>query len=107
MGDDYGGTPYHESIKGFSDGCFAYGVEVRCGFVEDEDWSVFEDGSGDCDALSLTAGELHAALAYEGVVSVGKGFDEVGGVGLSGGLFHLFVGGMFDDLDECFRGWCR
>jgi hypothetical protein len=51
------------------------------GFVEEQDRPVGEDGAGDGDALALTAGQAHAALAQVGVVALGQARDELVGEG--------------------------
>ena len=60
-------------------------VEGARAVVEDEDLGVFEERSGDGDALALAAGEAHTALRDGGVVAVRLGEDEILGLGDLGG----------------------
>ena len=49
---------------------FAFGVERRGGFVEQQERRVAQNGARNRDALALTAGELDAAFADRRVVAV-------------------------------------
>ena len=53
MGDDDDGAVLHQSLQCLLDEDFGFGVEVRCRFVKDEDRCVFEERSGDGEALAL------------------------------------------------------
>ena len=72
-----------------------FGIECRSGFVENENIGIFQDGSCDGYALSLSAGEATAAIAHGSVVTVLRCHDEVVGIRHFGGLLHLFEGGIF------------
>src|SRR5205085_1816314 len=67
----------HEVLKAFLDELFGLGIERRRSLVKDEDARISQYGPGDGDSLALPAGELYAAFADDGVVSVGKGFREL------------------------------
>ena len=54
-------------------------VESAEGLVEEHDRGIGGDGAGEGDALTLSAGEHHAALADDRVVALGEVLD-VGGV---------------------------
>ena len=56
MGDRKSGAAFHEAFKGVLNEHFGFGVNRRCGFVQDEDTRVVEDGAGDGDALFFAAG---------------------------------------------------
>ena len=56
MGDCKGGAAFHEAFERFLDEHFGFGIDGRCGFVQDEDTRVVEDGAGDGDALFFAAG---------------------------------------------------
>lgn len=96
VGDGNGGAGLHEPFERFLHEAFAFGVECRGGFVEDEDGRILEDGAGDGDALALSAGEAAAAVAHLGVVAFLAFHDEVVGIGdfrrfddlLHRGVFH-------------------
>ena len=47
-------------------------------FVEDEDGSVLEECSGECDALALSAGQQLATFTDRGFVTLGQMVDELG-----------------------------
>ena len=66
-------------------------VQGAGGLVQDEHGGVLEQRPGDGDPLPLPAAHRHAALAQDGVVSLGEGGDEAVGVG---GL------GRFVDLEK-------
>lgn len=72
MGDGDGGIVALEKLReGLVDEGFGLGVEGRCGFVEDENIRVFEQGTRDGDALLLAAGKLGAAGTGGGVETFG------------------------------------
>ena len=56
MGDRKSGAAFHEAFKGVLDEHFGFGVNRRCGFVQDEDARVVEDGAGYGYALFFAAG---------------------------------------------------
>nr|WP_246006678.1 hypothetical protein [Actinomadura pelletieri] len=72
MRDDEGGSALAGGAHCLLDVGFAFGIEVRDGFVEDEDGGVGEDGTGDGDALALSSGEAGAGFAEESVVPSGR-----------------------------------
>ena len=55
---------------------FRFGIQVRSGFVQNQDGRVLQQRAGDGDALPLAAAQLHAALADHGVVSLRHALDE-------------------------------
>ena len=79
------GAALHETLQGFHDDFFGFGVESSGGFVQDEYGIVADDGAGDTDALTLASGERVAAIANEGVVAMRHFGDEFVGVGECGG----------------------
>ena len=89
-----GGAALHQSLQGLLHQTLALGVEGRGGLVEDEDGRVLEDGTGDADALALTAGEATTTVANHGVVAVLALHDEVVGIGYLSGLDDLFHRGV-------------
>ncbi len=94
VGDDEGGAALHEEVEAVLDHGFGLGVEGAGGLVEDEDPGIGEDGAGDGDALALTAGELDAALAYDGVVLLGETLGELVDAGDTAGVDQLLFGGV-------------
>ena len=93
MGDDDGGALAHQLGERVPHLRLADRVEMRGRFVEDQHRRVLEEGAGDRDALALSAGELHAALADAGVEPVGQARDEVAERGALDGLRDLRVVG--------------
>ena len=63
VGDDDGRAAFHEAVQGSLDDLFAFRIESRRRFIEDEDARVLEDGPGNGDALALAAGQGAAAVA--------------------------------------------
>ena len=98
VGDGDDGAALHEGFQLALNGGFDLGIECRGGFVQHQDGGVFQDHSGDGDALALAAGEFDAAFADMGVkagavVPVFKLFDEGGRLGLIGGGADFGFGG--------------
>ena len=46
----------YELVEGLLDFPFAFGIQCRGGFVEDEDRRIFQESASDRDALLLSAG---------------------------------------------------
>jgi hypothetical protein len=57
--------------------------------------------------LALAAGKLHAALAHNGVVGIGKALGKLVHARRAAGKQKLLLGGIGPREHECFRGWCR
>ena len=86
--DDQRGAVLHGRFERRLHHALALRVQRAGGFVEQQQRRVLEHGARDRDALALPAREPHAALAQEGVVTLGQLVNElVGerGVLLSGG----------------------
>ena len=96
VGDGDGGACLHKPVEGFLHQSLALGVEGGSGLVEDKNVGVLEDGTGDADALALSAGEFAAAVTHVGVVAVLTLHDEVVGVGNFGCFDDLFHRGVLD-----------
>src|SRR5688572_19683715 len=58
----------HQISETLLDSSFRFRVEARRGFIENQDPRIGQDRARDRNALALAAGELHAALAHDGVV---------------------------------------
>src|SRR5690625_684107 len=67
VGDGQGGTARADLIEGAENRVLGARIERRSGFVENQDGRVFQQYTGDGDALFFTAGELQTALAHHGV----------------------------------------
>lgn len=85
-------APLHQSFERLLNEAFGFGIERGGGFVENENAGIFKDDAGDGDALPLTAGELHTALAEPCFVTLGKLRNEFVGVSGLGCCEHFLVG---------------
>ena len=94
VGDGEGGSVVGHLVDGVLDELFGLGVQGCCGFVQNEDGGVVDEGAGDGDTLAFTAREGVALLAYDGVVALGEPHDEIVGVGGTSGADDLGVGGV-------------
>ncbi len=65
-----------EGVNGILHNFFALGVERGIGLIQQQDGRVTQNGAGDGNALLLTAGEIAAAFADDGIVTVADLFDE-------------------------------
>ena len=102
-GDD--GFAAHQRRERLLDQMFVFGVDAGGGFVQDDDRRVLEDGTGNGDALPLTAGERAAALADNRVVAVRQRHDKVMAAGFLRRCDHLRLGGIrFAEQDVCANG---
>ena len=65
-------------------------VHARSGVVENDYRRVEKNSPGDCEPLTLSAGERNAAFADPRVVPVGQSLDEVVKLGDLRRLYHIF-----------------
>ena len=63
VGDDENGAPGHQIVQRALHQHFRFGVELRRGFVENQDGRVFQQRARDGQALALAAGKALAAVA--------------------------------------------
>ena len=69
---DYDGSlSLHQTIERFEHQFFRSGVEARARLVHYQEGRVADDGAGNCNSLTLAAGECDAALADHRVVTLG------------------------------------
>lgn len=73
VGDGDGGAALRGRVQGRLDHLFRLRVQRRRRFVEEEDFGVAQEGSGDGDALLLAAGEEAAFGADDGGEAVAGG----------------------------------
>ena len=76
VGDHQGGPSVQRRVERGLHGGFGTGVEARCRLVEHDDARIAQQHPGDREPLALAAGEPVAALADDGVESVGQRCDE-------------------------------
>jgi hypothetical protein len=77
VGDDQGGAAFDELGESLLHRRLALGVESTCRLIKNQDGRVFEEGSGDGDALTLATGKKISALADGRIVSLRHGHDEI------------------------------
>ena len=75
----------HGAIEGFLHQRFGFRIQGGGGFVEDQDARVKVEGTGDRDALPLSARQVHPAFTDPGVIALRELGDEIMGVGELGG----------------------
>ena len=83
MGDDERRAPLRRAQRR-EDLKLLDGIDRARRRVEDQDRRIGQQGAGDADALALAPGQTDAALAHDGLVTVVKHADEVGGAGYPG-----------------------
>src|SRR5271166_26134 len=93
VGNDNGGSALAERPQSVLDRLLGFRIERRGRLIEQDNRRVLEEGAGDRDALALTAGKLHAALAAGRVVSVFETHDEVVRIGRLGRGDDLLLAG--------------
>ena len=88
MRDHHHGAVLHQvGQRGLHQG-FAFGIERRGGFVQNQDGRVLEDGARDGQALALAAGEPEALFADHRLVALRHVQDEVVRQRIARGLLH-------------------
>src|SRR2546430_12354540 len=76
MRNDESSAAAHQVAEAFLNQSFGFRVEARCGFVENQDSWIGQNGARDGDTLLLSTGELYAAFANDGVVFFLEAFGE-------------------------------
>ena len=84
VGNGYHGTSVDERVDGFLHFHFIFGVEGGGRFVQQNDWRVFQNGTGYGYALLLAARQGAASFAHQRVVSLRQAHDEVVATGFLG-----------------------
>ena len=77
MGDNQGGAPLGQLVKGPLDLGLRHAVQGGGGLVQNQHRRVLEENPGDGNALFLPAGEEGPPLAHVGLEAVGHGHDIV------------------------------
>ena len=95
VGNGDGRTILHQFFKRILYHAFAFGIEGGSRFVQDKDWWILQDSTGNADALALSTGEFSSAVANHGVVALLTGHDKVMGVGYLGSFDDLLHSGIF------------
>lgn len=85
------GAALHGGLQCRLHHALAFRVQRAGGFVQQQQWRVFQHGTCNRNALALPARQAHAALTKEGVVALGQGVDEVMRKGSFCSSFGLFI----------------
>ena len=93
MGNHQGGSGSGDPIQGPLNGGLGFVVDGGCGFIEHQHRGIFQDGSGQGNALALPTGQPLAPLSHHGVVALRQGFNKPGGLGEHGCLLDGSPGG--------------
>ena len=100
MRDDERGAAFHQVGETFLDGGLGFRIQAAGSLVQDQDARIGKNGTGDGDALALSAGELDAAFADDGVVLLLELFGKLIDAGdAAGGEDLLFGGGGTREAD--------
>src|SRR5436309_2576414 len=78
---------------GLDNELFRPGVDGAGRFVKNQDLGVLQQGPGNGDSLTLTAGEGRAPFADDRVVAFGQRHDELVGIGGACGRLDVSAGG--------------
>ena len=103
MRNDETGFALHQIVHGLLNEDFRPGVNVRGGFVQNQEISVGQKRTGNGEKLSLSAGHVRTTFVDHGVVAFGKGFYEVVAVCVFAGPFHLFLGNVISAVGDVFE----
>ena len=102
MGDDQGRAALHQHFEGVLHRAFAFAVQRRSGFVEDQHRGVLVDRAGDGQALALAAGELAGVVAEHGLQALRQGQRKIEQVrALQGRQHALAIDAFIFNLTEC------
>ena len=94
MGDDEGGTPLGQFVKGPLDAGFGDRVQSGGGLIQNENRRVFQEDAGDGHPLLLSAGQHDASLTHIGLEAVRHVHDIVVDLRPLGRLDDLILGGI-------------
>src|SRR2546423_3457800 len=92
VGDDESGTAPAQRLQSILDQRFALTVEARRSFVKNQYFRLGKNCASNRHALPLSARQLHAAFADNGVITIGKTVDKLLAVGDVAGFDDLFPG---------------
>ena len=91
VGNHEHGADIHHFFQGILNEDFRFGVDVRCRFIEDHNGGLMRHGSRKGEKLTLTCGEVVAALTNLLVKTVFELINEVVGVNVTANLHNFFV----------------
>ena len=103
VGNNEGCTAAQQLFRSLLDELFGLGVNGRCGFVQNKDGRVCNNGPGKGNQLFFTGGQAAAALTYIGLIAVLKLFyNLVGPHGFRGGP-DVLICGIQTSITDIFR----
>jgi hypothetical protein len=100
VGDDQGDAAMLNGFEGVLEELLAGGVEVVDGFVLNQNGRIFQEGTGNGDALLFSAGEPESAFNDQCVVAVGELGNEIVNVRGAAGFDHLGLGGLRPGIEQ-------
>ena len=103
MGDDKNGFVFYEPGKSLLNGSFVLHIQTGGGFVQQDDGRILQEGAGDGNALTLTAGKSAAILADVGVLLVRQLFGKFLAVCQLCRRKDLLVGGPLASQTDVFQ----
>ena len=102
VGDYQSGPAYHQVGQRVLNQRFSLRVHAGGGLIQNQNGSVFQESSGQSDALPLATGEGHSSLSHCSVIPLGQGSDKVMYVCGARRLFNLFVPGFGLAVEDIF-----
>lgn len=81
MGNDKSGLVFDQIFESILDELFGFAVETAGGFIENQNFRIAENGTGDSHSLALAAGKFDTAFTDKSVIAVRKFFNEFMAVG--------------------------
>src|ERR1700730_1505705 len=83
-----------QRLQSILDQRFALTVEARRSLVKNQDFRLGKNCASNRHALALSARQLHAALADDGVITIGKTVDKLLAMSNAAGFDDLFARGV-------------
>ena len=100
MGDDDARPPLHQRLERLLDRVFGDRVERARRLVEDQDLRILQNHARDREPLLLPAGELQAAVAHDGFITLGLVGNEVRKVRDIAGRVELLLGRVLLGIEQ-------
>ena len=94
VGDDKGSSSFHQVFHAFLDQDLGSCIDGRCGFVENQDLRIAEEGAGDGKQLFLPLGNVGRFFIDLCLIAVFQRADEVVDIGGIRRLHDFLVGGV-------------
>ena len=91
MGDHNAGTAFHQPGNCFLDPLLGFCVNIRSGFIQNQDDRIIRQRAGKGQQLALAGGKRRTAFCDRGSIAVGKPADKTRRVYLAGGGLDRFL----------------